>query len=29
MRWEQVKCMEKNIGRKRNKAGEENEGRRE
>ena len=29
MRWEQAKCMEKKIRRKRNRAGEENEGRRE
>ena len=29
MRWEQAKCMMKKIERKRNRAGEENEGRRE
>ena len=29
MRWEQAKSMEKEIGRKRNRAGEEKEGRRE
>ena len=29
MRWEQAKCIEKKIGRKRNRAGEENEGRRQ
>ena len=28
MRWEQAKSMEKEIGRKRNRAGEEKEGRR-
>ena len=29
MRWEQANSMEKEIGRKRNRAGEEKEGRRE
>ena len=29
MRWEQANIMEKEIGRKRNRAGEEKEGRRE
>ena len=29
MRWEQAKSMEKEIGRKRNRAGEEKEGRKE
>ena len=29
MRWEQAKSMEKEIGKKRNRAGEENEGRME
>ena len=29
MRWEQAKCMEKKIERKRNRTGEENEGRKE
>ena len=29
MRWEQAKCMEKEIGRKRNRTGGEKEGKRE